>query len=194
MPCKLKTQNRLKRSREKTRRISPVSLRNASSAPLSGDWCSSATGAFWSRSGQAVEEGGYVGHRVDHVVGPARRPGQRLLAELARPYQHPADPRRLCAEHVGVDVITDHQRIRRRHPQSGEHSAEEGGGWLTYHGGRHACGLLESHDERPHVEPEPLGCLPVEIAMHGNERRSPNESSERPIKEVIGDLRSGPTG
>ena len=124
---------------------------------------------------------------VGGAAGGAVRAGE-VLAGLD---QYPGESLALGGEHVGLDVVTDHQGVRGGGAQVRQCGGEERGGGLTDHLRFDAGRLFQAREERAAVELQAVASAPVHAPVHGDQPGPALEVAEGPVERLVAELRPG---
>ena len=110
------------------------------------------------------------------------------LLVLARAHEHARDAVGLGAEHVGFQVVADHQRLVGGHAHRVQGGGEERLGGLADHRRLHVRGLFQTEEQRTGVEFEAVGRAPVEVAVHRDEGGTALEVREHAVEGLVAEL------
>ena len=109
---------------------------------------------------------------------------------ISRLYKDPGHPDCLAAAHIGVDVISYHDRPGRLGTQINNADIKNSADGLPTIGISVSSCCFKADDECPHVQGQSVGSLKASIAMQADHRHAAESKLENPVQFPIANTRT----
>src|SRR5215831_9441439 len=101
-----------------------------------------------------------VSNRIEHDLGPNSMV-EIPSSEFPGFYERGFEARGLCTIDVGLNVVTDHEKLLRRHMESVRRCAKKSGARLAKYQGLPPGSVCQGNYKRRHIQRDSVCCHPV---------------------------------